>query len=144
MALPPNAQPVPNNPPVDPAAAAEKERQKKIKNKRTAEDTKLNATNSVARAKAIAKKGSQTYNYQEIQGNPDFGIGAAGPGTPYSVKSTKLPEKQKSPTKPRSTPVGKLPGWVKGTPLWPVTGNMSAPQSTDWKQAAIRRRLSNG
>lgn len=144
MALPPNAQPVPQ--PKKPATIdkTEQDRQKAIAIRRRAEDAKLSASNASARAKALGKKGQQLYNHQSIQGNPDFGEGAAGPGTPYSIKTTKMPEKWKFPPTLPARPVGKLPDWIKGKPLWPTKGNLNPMQATDWKQAAIRRRLSNG
>lgn len=130
----------PPQPPKSPEQIAEADRQKAIRSRRTREQKNINRTNAAARNKALKRKGAQTYGFKEIQGNPDYGIGQAGPGTPYSIKTTKLPEKQTAPTK---RPAAKSAGTV-GKPLWPTSGNLNAMQKTDWRQAAIRRRLNNG
>lgn len=124
------------------AAAAAKRRQSQISMRRNAENKKLSVANKKARMAALKKKGSQKYKYQQIQGDTDFGIGEAGPGIPYSVKSWTLPEKQVAPKKTSVAPP--TPKWLAGMPLWGTKGNLPWHQQRDWRQAAIRRRLNSG
>lgn len=117
-------------------------RQKAIAARRSVENKKLTLANKKSRNAALKKKGSQKYKYQQIQGTPDFGLGEAGPGIPYSVKSWTLPEKQSAPKKTAKSPP-KTPKWLAGAPLWWASGNIPTSLQKDWRLAAIRRRLGN-
>lgn len=130
-------------PPATPSAE-DKKREFEYKKRSKAEQGKLSAANAKARNEAIKRKGQQKYNYKSFSNPTDFGAGAAGPGLPYSIKTTKVPERAKTPKTPVQKAAGKLDesslrgrGSVQG--LWPVTG-----KAVDWKLAAIKRRLGNG
>jgi hypothetical protein len=119
-------------------------RRKEVAAARGKQQKFLDKGNSDRLKAAKKQKGTQRYDYQSIQGQSDFGAGKAGPGIPWSVKHAKVNEKSKPPKQ------SQLPDWIGGRPskvnrdrLWPI-GNMSAPQATDWKLQAIRRRLGNG
>lgn len=143
MPLPPNAQPVPASPKPG-VSPEEKKRQAEIKRLKAQNEAKLAASNTKARNAALKKKGNQTYDYQSIQGQTDFGAGEAGPGVPWSIKHTKTSEKSPGPPKLPSRP-NNPPDWAQGRPLWPITGNVDPKFGQDrWKLAAIRRRLGNG
>lgn len=119
----------------------EKKRRADIIARRASNITKVSASNTKNRAAALKKKGNQTYEHSSIQGNTDFGGGAGGPGVPWSIKTQKVKEKQKSPD------AKKVPKFATSTySLWPTPGNLDSTRGkpVDLKVQAIRRRLNNG
>ena len=125
------------------ASAEAKKRKSLIDAARRKQNDSLNKQNATALTAARKKKGIQNYTKKSIEGNPDFGVGNAGPGTPYKIKGTQTSELP-APAPSKRPGATQKPASGNVTGLWSATGNPSKTANPDWKLMAIRRRLNNG